>query len=69
MVVIDIDIPKRCWDCPLINAEYAYCQVTGDEIDNRSEKLSDCPIKYVIMEPDELDDPGSSQRVKLQDRP
>lgn len=48
MIVLDIDMPKSCSECPLLSEE-VWCVVTGtsvwqNHIDHNKERLPDCPI-------------------------
>lgn len=45
-VVVRIQMPKWCWDCPCVNGEYGYCQADKEErqIEDPNERPSWCPI-------------------------
>lgn len=45
-VVVRMEMPKGCWDCPCVNGEYGYCQADKDErqIEDPNEMPSWCPI-------------------------
>ncbi len=45
MILIDIEKPKRCHDCPCMDFEYGQCQLTEKNIDNCDKINKDCPIK------------------------
>lgn len=30
-VVVRMEMPKGCWDCPCVNGEYGYCQADKEE--------------------------------------
>ena len=49
MIVIDMDMPKNCTDCPCLNSEYGYCQVDYKRMDRfNATKPKNCPIKCDI---------------------
>lgn len=45
-VVVRMEMPKGCWNCPCVNGEYGYCQADKDErqIEDPNERPSWCPI-------------------------
>ena len=45
-VVVRMEMPKGCWDCPCVNGEYGYCQADKEErqIEDPNERPSWCPI-------------------------
>ena len=45
-VVVRIEMPKSCWDCPCVNGEYGYCQADKEErqIEDPNGRPSWCPI-------------------------
>lgn len=45
-VVVRMEMPKWCWDCPCVNGEYGYCQADKEErqIEDPNERPSWCPI-------------------------
>ncbi len=45
-VVVRMEMPKGCWDCPCVNGEYGYCQADKEErqIGDPNERPSWCPI-------------------------
>lgn len=45
MIIIDIEKPKRCYDCPCNDFEYGQCQITEKAIEDYDEIRKDCPIK------------------------
>lgn len=55
MIVMDIDLPKSCLDCPCINKDAGYCQadklhrpIVDDTNDyNPKTKPKWCPIKLL----------------------
>ena len=51
MIVIDMDMPKNCTDCPCLNSEYGYCQVDYKRMDRfNATKPKNCPIKCDIKQ-------------------
>lgn len=57
MLLIDMDMPESCADCPLAKfTAPAYCVVAKKEIFDDSERLSDCPIMCKVnLDPVYLD--------------
>ena len=51
-VVVRMDMPKGCWDCPCVNGEYGYCQADKEErqIEDPNERPSWCPILCQLHE-------------------
>lgn len=49
-VIIDMDMPKCCGDCPLLKSGYGHCEL-GIKIAFLSEKASDCPLKSADIQP------------------
>ena len=45
-VVVRMEMPKWCLDCPCVNGEYGYCQADKEErqIEDPNERPSWCPI-------------------------
>ena len=45
-VVVRMEMPKDCWDCPFVNGEFGYCQVDKEErqIEDTYGRPSWCPI-------------------------
>ena len=45
-VVVRMEMPKGCWDCPCVNGEYGYCQADKEErqIEDPNGRPSWCPI-------------------------
>lgn len=45
-VVVRMEMPKGCLDCPCVNGEYGYCQADKEErqIEDPNERPSWCPI-------------------------
>lgn len=45
-VVVRMEMPKGCLDCPCVNGEYGYCQADKKErqIESPDERPSWCPI-------------------------
>ena len=45
-VVVRMEMPEGCWDCPCVNGEYGYCQADEENrpIRDPSERPSWCPI-------------------------
>lgn len=65
MVILDMPMPKNCWDCPLCY-DYQNCGVTGTQIkyENMEEKrLNDCPIKGLYDPKRPLEDVLSELRA------
>lgn len=47
MIVIDIEMPKSCTECPVFDNERLECQATGEKCKDWSfEPTQNCPIKY-----------------------
>ena len=44
-VILVIDEPKVCSDCPLFSCEFTCCNYTHNKLDIFDDKLSDCPLK------------------------
>lgn len=46
-VVVRMEMPEGCWDCPCVNGEYGYCQADKEErqIEDPNERPSWCPIE------------------------
>lgn len=47
-VILDIDIPKSCWECPCIDKENGWCQASEGHLccSNSGESLpKSCPLK------------------------
>ncbi len=46
MVAIkDMEMPKACYRCPLLDGEYGTCNIIGEtKIDMTKERASDCPL-------------------------
>lgn len=51
-VVVRMEMPKGCWDCPCVNGEYGYCQADENErqIEDPNERPSWCPIVCQLPE-------------------
>jgi hypothetical protein len=51
-VVVRIEMPKGCWDCPCVNGDYGYCQADKEErqIEDPNERASWCPILCQLPE-------------------
>lgn len=51
-VVVRMEMPKGCWNCPCVNGEYGYCQADKDErqIEDPNERPSWCPILCQLPE-------------------
>lgn len=51
-VVVRMEMPKCCWNCPCVNGEYGYCQADKDErqIEDPNERPSWCPILCQLPE-------------------
>ena len=51
-VVVRMEMPKDCWDCPFVNGEFGYCQVDKEErqIEDTYGRPSWCPIICSIPE-------------------
>ena len=45
-VVVRMEMPEGCWDCPCVNGEYGYCQAYKEyrQIEDPNERPSWCPI-------------------------
>ena len=45
-VVVRIQMPKWCWNCPCLDGEYGYCQADKEErqIEDHNGRPSWCPI-------------------------
>ena len=43
-VILVIDMPQTCCDCPCLNHEYGFCEVTGTSVSSDT-KSYDCPLK------------------------
>lgn len=47
MLMVDMDMPKSCFSCPLCY-DFLYCPITETRTDDRhadDERLPDCPLK------------------------
>lgn len=50
MIMLDIDVPNTCFDCPMLDNDGGYCHVIYDVNKNNAlktmtkERLPDCPI-------------------------
>lgn len=42
--MIDMEMPKHCWDCPCYNGENGECQVTGSRDTYCDEPPRNCPL-------------------------
>lgn len=53
VIITNMDMPKCCGDCPLLESGYGHCEL-GIKIAFLSEKASDCPLKsiddYILRE-------------------
>ena len=51
-VVVRMEMPEGCWDCPCVNGEYGYCQADKEErqIEDPNERPSWCPIVCALPE-------------------
>lgn len=47
MIIIDIDMPQNCHDCPCWDYEYDECQIMQKYLLLDAKKLEDCPLKEV----------------------
>lgn len=52
MILIDIDMPENCHDCPCFDYEYDECQITKNSptTENINRRLEDCPLKEAVDE-------------------
>ena len=55
MILVDIEMPKSCRDCPIVHDEI-YCSIThksvlDQSIDFMKERLPDCPLKQFVQPP------------------
>lgn len=49
MIVIDMDMPESCNECPLFDNEYLHCQKTKERCETWAfEPTKSCPIKCDI---------------------
>lgn len=46
MIIINIDMPENCHDCPCFDYEYDECQITKNfpTPDNINRRLEGCPL-------------------------
>ena len=51
-VVVRMEMPEDCWDCPCVNGEYGYCQADEEkrQIEDPKERPSWCPILCQLPE-------------------
>lgn len=53
-LIVEMEMPKCCWDCACCDSEYRYCAAGKKPRDDLNERPSWCPIKGVL--PDEHGD-------------
>lgn len=53
MLIIDMPMPKCCWECPCCDGEYGICESAGRDLEDPNERPSWCPIKGEIVPCDE----------------
>lgn len=53
-LIVEMEMPKCCWECACCDTEYQYCVASRKQLDDLNERPSWCPIKGVL--PDEHGD-------------
>lgn len=49
MVAIDMEMPKECYMCPLLDDEYGVCKIIGEtKVDMTEERAKDCPLVEIV---------------------
>ena len=43
--VIVIEMPKSCWECPVVDGEYGDCQLLNKQICDDDKRMEDCPLR------------------------
>jgi hypothetical protein len=45
VVSIDMEMPKECYRCPLLDGEYGTCNIIGEtKVDMTEERAKNCPL-------------------------
>ena len=52
MLILDMEIPERCWECPMqryaVRSDNHICVITGKLAEDIEERSAFCPIKSEI---------------------
>ena len=68
-VVVRMEMPKGCLDCPCVNGEYGYCQADKEErqIEDPNGRPSWCPIICSFTGEEESQSPKPTDPVPIRD--
>lgn len=49
-VIVEMEMPKCCWECACCDSEYGYCAASKKPLDDPNDRPVWCPIKAVLPE-------------------